>query len=39
MRGALFKRPPQAQFFTKSKNVGAHQLENCLEIILVIEIL
>ena len=29
MRGALFKRPPQAQFFTKSKNFCGHQLECC----------
>ena len=37
-RGAHFKQPPQAQILTKSKNVCAHQIENCQEIILGIEI-
>jgi len=39
MRVAIFKRPPRAQFLTKSKNFCAHQIENYLEIILGFEIL
>ena len=38
MRVAIFKRPPRAQFLTKSKNFCAHQIENYLEIILGFEI-
>ena len=30
MTCAIFKWPPQAQFLKKSKNVCAHQIENCL---------
>ena len=32
--GALFKWLRVAQIFTKSKNVSAYLIENCLEIVL-----
>ena len=38
MRVAIFKRPPRAQFLTKSKNFCGHQIENCLKILLDFEI-
>ena len=38
MRGALFKWLPWPQILMKSKNFSAHQIENCLEIILGSEI-
>ena len=37
-KSALFKQLPQAQILTKSKNFCTHQIENCQEIILGIEI-
>ena len=38
MMGAVFKWLPQPQILMKSKNFNAHQIENCLEIILSSEI-
>ena len=37
-KSALFKQLPQAQILIKSKNFCTHQIENCQEIILGIEI-
>ena len=38
MTGAVFKWLPRPQILMKSKNFNAHQIENCLEIILGSEI-
>ena len=38
MTGAVFKWLPLPQILMKSKNFNAHQIKNCLEIILGSEI-
>ena len=38
MSSVLFKQPPRAQILMKSKRFYSHQIENCVDIILGIEI-